>query len=527
VTTSGESDDERGQRARLADLRQELLAPADAIVGYAEILSEDARRLQLREALPDIDRLSEVAVDLQRLVRAALDPQGPAITGDRLRHDLRNPLNGIRGYGEMLLEDIDACGAADLRGDIEHLLAETAEFLARIDAIVDFTSGDPARTGDPEGRHPLVRKPQLVIDERQRPLPGTILVVDDNVSNRGLLTRRLSREGHRAIAVESGHEAMRLLEYDEVDLILLDVMMPDLDGLQVLQQLKADERLREIPVIMISGLHETESVIHCIEAGAEDYLPKPFNSVLLRARINASLERKRWHDRERRYIARIEVEKEKSESLLRNILPGQIIGRLNNGEAVIADRVDEVTVLFCDLVGFTRIASQMTALDLIHRLNSIFSEFDALTQTLGVEKIKTIGDAYMAVAGLPEVRPDHAETAAELALGMLAALERVNATSPIRFQARIGMHTGTVVAGIIGTHKFIYDVWGDTVNIASRLETGSAPGRVQVSEETRAQLMHRYEFERRGVIRLRGRGRAVTWFLTGRKADAPVPLLTG
>jgi adenylate cyclase len=110
---------------------------------------------------------------------------------------------------------------------------------------------------------------------------------------------------------------------------------------------------------------------------------------------------------------------------------------------------------------------------------------------------------------------------------MLAALERVNATSPIRFQVRIGMHTGTVVAGIIGTHKFIYDVWGDTVNIASRLETGSAPGRIQVSEETRAKLAHRYQFERRGVIKLRGRGRAVTWFLTGRKADAPAPLLTG
>ena len=196
------------------------------------------------------------------------------------------------------------------------------------------------------------------------------------------------------------------------------------------------------------------------------------------------------------------------------------------GEAVIADRVDEATVLFCDLVGFTRIASQLTALDLIHSLNSIFSEFDALTHTLGVEKIKTIGDAYMAVAGLPEARPDHAETAAELALGMLAALDRVNAASPTRFQVRIGMHTGTVVAGIIGTHKFIYDVWGDTVNIASRLEAGGAPGRIQVSEETRAKLAHRYEFEPRGAIKLRGRGRAVTWFLTGRKADAPVTKLT-
>jgi class 3 adenylate cyclase len=192
---------------------------------------------------------------------------------------------------------------------------------------------------------------------------------------------------------------------------------------------------------------------------------------------------------------------------------------------VIADRIDEATVLFCDLVGFTRIASQMTPLELIHNLNSIFSEFDALTQGLGVEKIKTIGDAYMAVAGIPQARPDHAETAAELALGMLTALERVNAASRTHFQIRIGMHTGAVVAGIIGTHKFIYDVWGDTVNIASRLETNSAPGRIQVSGETRAALAHRYEFEPRGAINLRGRGRAVTWFLTGRKADAPVPLL--
>jgi len=525
VTSGYESDAERGQRARLADLRQELLAPADAIVGYAEILSEDAGRLGLREALPDIDRLFAAAVDLQRLIQAVLDPQGPALTGDRLRHDLRNPLNGIRGYGEMLLEDIDACGGAVLREDIEHLLTESAQFLARIDVIVDFTSGDCAPAGDAGARHPLIRPPQPVVGKRQPPRPGTVLVVDDNISNRGLLTRRLSREGHRAIAVDSGVEALRLLEFEEVDLILLDVMMPGIDGFQVLQRLKADERFREIPVIMISGLHETESVIHCIEAGAEDYLPKPFNSVLLRARINASLERKRWHDRERRYIARIETEKEKSETLLRNILPVQIIGRLNNGEAVIADRVDEATVLFCDLVGFTRIASRMTALDLIQRLNSIFSEFDALTRRLGVEKIKTIGDAYMAVAGLPEVRPDHAETAAELALGMLAALDRVNATSPVRFRGRIGMHTGAVVAGIIGTHKFIYDVWGDAVNIASRLETGSAPGRIQVSEETRAKLEHRYEFERRGMIKLRGRGRAVTWFLTGRKTDASV--LTG
>jgi adenylate cyclase len=523
------SDEERERRAQHANIRQDLLAPANAIAGYAEILAEEARRLDLRQALPDIERITTAAAELQELVQRLLDAgpdsnqQGPAAGAARghLRHDLRNPLSGIRGYGEMLLEDIEDLGGTTLRQDLENLLAESAELLARIDSIVEFSLGGPERTEAAGTLQTLARTTRpLDADDRRPGLAGTVLVIDDNASNRGLLTRRLSREGHRVIAAASGRRGLQLLEGEEIDLILLDLMMPEMDGFQVLERLKADARFHEIPVVMISGLHETDSVIRCIEAGAEDYLPKPFNSVLLRARINASLERKRWHDRERRYLARIEAEKEKSEALLRNILPGQIIGRLNNGEAVIADRVDAATVLFCDLVGFTRIASRMTPIELIHSLNSIFSEFDALTRSLGVEKIKTIGDAYMAVAGLPEVRSDHAEIAAELALGMIEALDRLNAALETPFQVRIGMHTGPVVAGIIGTHKFIYDVWGDTVNIASRLEACGSPGRIQVSEETSAALEHRYEFEPRGVVNIRGKGRATTSFLVGRKAGA-------
>jgi class 3 adenylate cyclase len=299
--------------------------------------------------------------------------------------------------------------------------------------------------------------------------------------------------------------------------------MPEMNGFQMLERLKADPRWREIPVIMISGLRETDSVIRCIEAGAEDYLPKPFDPVLLRARINASLERKQWHDRERRYLERIEAEKERSEALLHNILPGQIVGRLHGGEAVIADRIDAVTVVFCDLVGFTEIASRLAPVELIANLNSIFSEFDALTGELGVEKIKTIGDAYMAVAGLPEPRPDHAEKAAELSLRMLETLGRVNRRLNAAFEIRIGMHTGPVVAGIIGTHKFIYDVWGDTVNIASRLEAYGSPGRIQVSEQVRRLLERRYAFESRGIVELRGKGRTLTSYLVGRKLN-PAPL---
>ena len=146
-----------------------------------------------------------------------------------------------------------------------------------------------------------------------------------------------------------GPPALEVLEVEDFDLILLDLLMPDLNGFQVLERLKADERWHDIPVIMISGLQETDSVIRCIEAGAEDYLAKPFNPVLLRARISACLERKRWRDRERRYVERIELERQRYETLLRNILPGQIVSRLNNGEVVIADRVEEATILFADL----------------------------------------------------------------------------------------------------------------------------------------------------------------------------------
>jgi class 3 adenylate cyclase len=261
--------------------------------------------------------------------------------------------------------------------------------------------------------------------------------------------------------------------------------------------------------------------MRCIEAGAEDYLPKPFNLILLRARINASLERMRWREREQRYLAELKVEKEKSEALLRNILPEPIVKRLSAGETTIADGFSEVSILFADLVGFTPAAARMTPERLVDRLNDIVTAFDELALSLGVEKIKTIGDAYMAVSGLPEPRHDHAETVARFAIAMMEALEannRIDGTPA--FQLRIGIHTGPVVAGVIGHHKFIYDVWGDTVNVASRLESSSNPGRIHVSEATRRALAGRFRFESRGLVDLKGRGPTQTFFLDQRLSAA-------
>jgi adenylate cyclase len=534
-------EQERQRRAQLANMRHELLAPVTALVGYSELLIEKARGLELEDIGPDLQRILISAQGLLELIDRLLGVDGGAGHPSgvdfsklqaKLRHDLRNPLNAIKGYAELLLEELDEVGAAATRPDLEALLSEADNLLSRVDVIIDFSSSTDAALGDQERGAVtsmianLVRTVRPIEEVFTGPSEtARILVVDDNASNRDLLFRRLSHDGHHVARADSGHQALEILEVEDFDLILLDLLMPDLNGFQVLERLKADERWHGIPVIMISGLQETDSVIRCIEAGAEDYLSKPFNPVLLRARISACLERKRWHDRERRYVERIELERQRYETLLRNILPGQIVSRLNNGEVVIADRVEEATILFADLVGFTAAASRVTPAVLVNNLNRIFSAFDDLCRRLQIEKIKTIGDAYMAAAGVPLPRPDHAEVMADFALAMLAALERVNAIAEVSFQMRIGIHTGPVVAGVIGSYRFLYDIWGDTVNLASRLESHGLPGRIHVSPQTRQLLEGRYHLEARGLINLRGIGKVRTAFVTGRKDGAPPELL--
>ncbi|HET7677221.1 MAG TPA: adenylate/guanylate cyclase domain-containing protein, partial [Candidatus Limnocylindrales bacterium] len=208
-----------------------------------------------------------------------------------------------------------------------------------------------------------------------------------------------------------------------------------------------------------------------------------------------------------------------NERLLLNILPEPIAQRLRQGERVIADRFDEVTLLFADIVGFTQLSSTMSAAEVVDVLNRVFSLFDELVDRYELEKIKTIGDAYMVVGGLPPRMDDHVARVAEMALALSGAVERIGPTpGPIEF--RIGIHTGPAVAGVIGVKKFIYDVWGDTVNLASRMETHSVPGRIQVTGAVYGRLRDRYRFEERGTIDVRGKGPMPTWFLLGR-ADQP------
>lgn len=212
----------------------------------------------------------------------------------------------------------------------------------------------------------------------------------------------------------------------------------------------------------------------------------------------------------------LDLERRRSRDLLLNVLPERIVARLDAGETNIADRHESVAVLMTDLVAFTPSAAQLSAADLVSELNELFTRFDDACAARGVEKIKTIGDAYMAVAGLDRApEADSGESmaaAANLALDMFEALKAAGS----RWQMRIGVHAGPVVAGMIGTRKFAYDVWGDTVNVASRLESASLPGHVHVSEPVAQSLQGRFALEPRGLVELKGKGEMPTWFVTGR-----------
>jgi len=506
------------KRTTAAQLRHDLRTPFNQIIGYSEMLIEDAEASSNDFVSSNIGRVLSDAQQLLALIDEILDPHAQRPSQERLNRDLLFPLSHLLSHVERLVVTAQQRGQDEVTGDIERIL----EAVKRLDEIVSSGAVTKALSST---RQPL--EPAQAVhagpnaDKRLSVLPhsdtGKILVVDDNESNRNMLSRRLQRQGHRVKLAENGKRALEMLREEDFDLVLLDVMMPEMDGYQVLEHLHADDKLRGLPVIMISALDQLDTVVKSIELGAEDYLPKPFNPVVLRARIGACLEKKRLRDRERAYIKKLRSEQERSEQLLLNILPRPIAERLKEGQRTIADVFPDVTVLFADLVGFTRMSEQLPPAELVAMLNKIFSMFDQLAEKHGLEKIKTIGDEYMAASGLPMPRPDHAEAMAEMALDMLAVIERFNTKRKSGVRIRIGMNCGPVTAGIIGTKKFAYDLWGDTVNIASRMESHGIANAIQVTESTYKRLRHKYAFQRRGIIHVKGKGALCTYFLVGRR----------
>jgi len=347
----------------------------------------------------------------------------------------------------------------------------------------------------------------------------SILIVDDHEDNLELILDLLEEQGYGALyTAPDGTSALEILEGNKrkvVDLVLLDINMPIMNGYQVLKHIKSSDTLRHIPVIMVSANDQLESIIRCIQYGADDYITKPVEETFLHARVASSLERKYLQDKERELFRRVQIEKKHSEEILYNVLPKNVAERLKKGEDHIADHLDEVTVLFADLISFTELSTHVGPDMLVYTLNYIFRAFDQLVDKLGLEKIKTIGDAYMLVGGIEDHPVCHAERCMKFAISALEEMAKFNNLHKNNLQLRIGMCTGPAVAGVIGNKRYSFDLWGETVNLASRMETLCAPNQIQVSESTHKLLADKYDFELHGEVEVKGKGSMDTYVSTG------------
>ena len=327
---------------------------------------------------------------------------------------------------------------------------------------------------------------------------GTILIVDDNRVNRLMLARGLELEGHTVVFAEHGGEALELLREQRFDLLLLDVLMPELDGYEVLARLKDDPHLRDIPVIVTSALDELDSVVRCVEMGAEDYLTKPVNPVLLNARINASLEKKRLRDQQRELISKFAT-REVAEDLL------------TSGFSLGGKHVD-ASAMFCDIRSFTTIAEAREPAETIELLNDYYLlMMDAINGEGGIVN-QMVGDGLMAIFGAPVPRDDHRQAAVLAARQMVELIRLFNeeqaAQAKVQIQIGVGIASGRVVAGYTGTaNRATYTCVGDTVNVAARLESHTKElGRpILIDEHTRLGLEDRIAVEAQGELLMKGK----------------------
>ena len=475
------------------------IARLEALGGAAvAALDEDARR--------DWAALLACAAQLAPLLRA----------DNSDAHTLRNLRGALRGYAEMLLEATgqdtaqstgqdsgqnsgqDTAqdpphGAQDLAAALRELIAASAppspDTLCGAVGAVGADAATPARRGP----------------------RGFILAVDDRAENRELLARYLTRSGHRVITAAGGEEALERLGRAAVDVVLLDRRMPGLSGQQVLQRIKGDERWRATPVIMISGEQDMPGIIECIEAGADDYLFKPFNPVLLEARIAAGIERKRWHEQERRYRRQLE----RSERFIR-----ATFGRYLS-EDIVTDILErpqglelggdlrEVTIMMADIRGFSRLTEQLPPDRVVSLLNRYLGAMSEIILQHGGTIDEFLGDAILAVFGAPRRHDDDPERAARCALAMQSAMSGINAANRRdalpELHVGIALNTGTVIAGNIGSERRSkYGFVGHAMNVTSRIEDATGRGEILVADSTRRALGAAYRFG--ATRRLRAKG---------------------
>ena len=401
-------------------------------------------------------------------------------------HDIMNALAAIKGYAEMLQEDV------------ANLSDELNDTFTRLLKAVDTAQG-----GDVDESS----KDKRVIDSE----PGFILAVDDLQENRELVARHLSRAGHFVVTAASGEEALRTLGETDVDVVLLDLFMPGMDGHEVLRRIKENPDWRATPVIMISGRQDMDDIIDCIEAGADDYMFKPFNPVLLQARIKAGIERERWHDREHQYRQQLERNEKFIRATFGRYLSDEIVTDiLERPEGLeLGGDLREVTIMMSDIRGFTTISELLDPAQVVKILNRYLGAMTEIIMAHQGTIDEFIGDAILAVYGAPQRRDDDADRAVKCALVMqeaMAEINRINAGEGLpEISMGIALNTGDVIAGNIGSERRSkYGFVGHPMNLTSRIEEFTAGGEILVSDSTLQKLKGKYSLGRSWEEKVKG-----------------------
>jgi adenylate cyclase len=343
----------------------------------------------------------------------------------------------------------------------------------------------------------------------------TILIVEDSIVNQRLLTKIFTKQHYKVLLAGSGEEGLEIVKHTLPDLIVLDIMLPGINGFTTCEHLKRDASTSDIPVVFISSLDSTKDKLVGFQIGGVDYITKPFEPAEVIARIGTHLRMHHLQNKLEEKNQLLDIEKQKSQDLLYNVLPKSVGQELLETGDCRPQLFTDTTVCFADIVNFTSAASTMAPEVVLYELNEIFTAFDQISIENNCERMKTIGDAFLFVCGVPESNKNHVENVARAALEMVDFLKMRNHNATLNWQLRVGIHSGPLIGGLVGTEKYLYDIFGDTVNIAARMEESAQPMQVNVSRASYELLKGNFVFSEGKCIEMKGKGQQMIYTLLG------------
>lgn len=507
-------DPERVRRASIAFVRHELRTPINAIIGYGEMLLDDAMDEGDDVAIADLTRVVHCGRDILGQVERILDAERVSAEqhrhldsyAEQIRADLRDPLNAVTGYTEMLIEVSEQAGTSSRIPDLQRILASARKLVELSSDIAALATHVPNQAHLSKGAslaEGVLSKIRAVEEHQTQPdRSGSLLVVDDSSTTRDLLSKQLARKGYVVTTASGGRDALERMAEMHFDLVLLDMLMPELDGFGTLVRMKNDPQLRDVPVIMISALDEIDSVVRCLELGAADFVSKPFHPTLLDARIHATLTAHASRRRNGSAGTSAQVEPAVAR-IVAGTFPDYVVERLRKGETRLLDGSANAAVWFVDIDQAVaaadppqRAALTETLIELAHRA----AEAEGTTVLL-----QGLGLAMS--AGFPAPDPDALARMARTALSFCREADKAG------MKLRSGIHAGSVYSAVVGQQNLSYFVWGEAVDLARRLAISADRGQIQISAPCYAALKDHFMIASRGVIEVAGRGQMRAYVL--------------